>query len=449
MRKILLRLALFALSAAVVSPAQDTRRAKRVLILTHSAGYVHDVVKRPAPDQLSFAEKELTEILRPGWTVDCTQDCSVLTAEKLAAYDVVAFYTTGELPAPKGGAEALIQWVRNGGGFVGIHCAADTWYTVPAYGDMLGGVFDAHPWNQRVRLIGENWESFEITDEIYQFKKFDRDPLSVLLSLDLASVDPSKGTRPDKDYVLAWQREYGNGRVAYVALGHHESTWKDENFRGLLQSKLRSVAEPWLESPLSGNGGARILLPRDDPPFTQRDGSPVKWTHDNGRNREFLQVVPKTGDIVSKEKFGDFRLHLEFRVPVHPPEDQGQARGNSGVYLQDRYEIQVLDSYGLVPQPNDCGAIYAKKAPSTNACRKPGEWQSYDARFTAARWDATGKKTANARVTVWQNGIKIHDDVEIDGPTGGGEAETPGPGPLRLQDHGDLVSYRNVWVVPR
>ena len=136
---------------AAAAPSQDSQPKKKALFLTHSAGYVHDVVKRPAPDQLSFAEKELTELL--SWfQVDCTQDCGVLTAENLKRYDLVAFYTTGELPAPPGGAQALIDWVRNGGRFVGIHCAADTWYTVPAYGDMLGGVFESHPWNQSVRV---------------------------------------------------------------------------------------------------------------------------------------------------------------------------------------------------------------------------------------------------------------------------------------------------------
>ena len=104
-------------------------------------------------------------------------------------------------------------------------------------------------------------------------------------------------------------------------------------------------------------------------------------------------------------------------MPQHPDTDKGQARGNSGVYLQDRYEIQILDSFGLEPKADDCGAIYGKKAPLTNACRKAGEWQSYDVGFKAARFDAAGKKIANARASVWQNGLKIHDDVEIDGPT--------------------------------
>src|SRR5262249_11695372 len=150
---------------------------KRVLFLTHSAGYVHDVVKRPAPDRLSLAEVELSAILKKrGFAVECTQDCAVLTAENLKKQDVVVFYTTGEPPAPPGGAQALADWVRAGGAFAGIHCATDTWYRVPAYGEMVGGIFDGHPWNQMVRVRNESFAAdrdcplgpaFEIADEIY------------------------------------------------------------------------------------------------------------------------------------------------------------------------------------------------------------------------------------------------------------------------------------------
>jgi hypothetical protein len=131
------------------------------------------------------------------------------------------------------------------------------------------------------------------------------------------------------------------------------------------------------------------------------------------------------------------------------PSASGQARGNSGVYLQGRYEVQVLDSYGLELGLGDCGSIYGKKVAAVNASRAPERWQSYDIEFRAPRIDSSGARTAGARLTVWHNGIRIHDDFELDGPTAGGEPGEGPTGPLLLQDHGDPVRYRNVWVLPR
>ncbi|GAB3981191.1 hypothetical protein GCM10027615_61250 [Plantactinospora veratri] len=158
------------------------------------------------------------------------------------------------------------------------------------------------------------------------------------------------------------------------------------------------------------------------------------------------------GDIRSRQSFGDFRLHVEFWLPNLPADVTGQARANSGIYLQDRYELQVLDSYGdTTPATNECGAIYEKLAPRVNAATAPQTWQTYDVTFRAARFDAAGVKTENARVTVVWNGVTVHDNAEINGPTGGGAPEGPSVGPIRLQDHGDPgpnLFYRNIWVEP-
>jgi hypothetical protein len=157
------------------------------------------------------------------------------------------------------------------------------------------------------------------------------------------------------------------------------------------------------------------------------------------------------GDIRTRQSFQDFRLHVEWLAPDLPPDVTGQRRGNSGVYLQDRYEIQVLESFGLPPGLDTAAAIYAKKAPDSNAGTPGGTWQTYDITFRAARFDSSGAKTANARVTVVWNGVVVHDDVEIDGPTGGGAPEGPAAGPIRLQDHGDPGDhprYRSIWIEP-
>jgi hypothetical protein len=150
----------------------------------------------------------------------------------------------------------------------------------------------------------------------------------------------------------------------------------------------------------------------------------------------------------SRKQFQNFSLHVEFLLPFKPL-GRGQDRGNSGVYLQDRYEVQVLDSFGLKGENNECGGIYTKARPAVNMCLPPLVWQTYDIEFEAAKFDAGGKKLKNAVATVKHNGVVIHDGFEINGPTGGGKPEAPTPGPIQLQGHGNPVFYRNIWAVEK
>src|SRR3954453_2412814 len=154
------------------------------------------------------------------------------------------------------------------------------------------------------------------------------------------------------------------------------------------------------------------------------------------------------GDIMTARTFGNFVLHLEFNVP-YMPDARGQGRGNSGVYLTGNHELQVLDSYGLKCQDNECGAIYKQIAPAVNACKPPLQWQTYDITFHKARLE-DGKVTRKARVTVVQNGVKIIDNAEIVPTPGGISNKVPEgkDGPLLLQDHGNAVQYRNIWIKP-
>jgi hypothetical protein len=148
----------------------------------------------------------------------------------------------------------------------------------------------------------------------------------------------------------------------------------------------------------------------------------------------------------TRQSFRDFTLHVEFRTPFRPFA-RGQGRGNSGVYLQDRYEVQVLDSFGLQGLDNECGGIYKVARPRVNMCLPPLSWQTYEIEFKAARFDEQGKKTANAVITVKHNGVIIHENQEIPRPTGGGKPESPEPGPIYLQAHGNPVFYRNIWIL--
>jgi hypothetical protein len=154
-------------------------------------------------------------------------------------------------------------------------------------------------------------------------------------------------------------------------------------------------------------------------------------------------------DIVTKKKFLNYTVHCEFMLPYRP-DKRGQERGNSGFYMVDQYEVQILDSFGLEGKNNECGGVYTRLAPKVNMCLPPLQWQTYDIEFTAAVADETGKKVKNARITAKHNGVMIHDDAEIAGTTGGARSEPEGtPGPLRLQGHGNPVQFRNIWIVEK
>jgi hypothetical protein len=150
----------------------------------------------------------------------------------------------------------------------------------------------------------------------------------------------------------------------------------------------------------------------------------------------------------SKLKVGDHTLHIEFRTPFMP-KSRGQGRGNSGVYIQSRYECQVLDSFGLEGENNECGGIYSQVKPAVNMCLPPLAWQTYDIDFTAARYDESGKKIKNARVSIKHNGVLIYDDLELKSHTPGRHNEGPAPDAIFLQDHGNPVAFRNIWVLPK
>jgi hypothetical protein len=180
----------------------------------------------------------------------------------------------------------------------------------------------------------------------------------------------------------------------------------------------------------------------------KKDRAPPAWKLETG----YMEVVPGTGDLMTREKFGDFKLHVEFWIP-RMPLSFGQARGNSGVYLQGRHEIQILDSYHNPTNPTGaCGALYDTIAPSRNPARPPEEWQSFDITYRAPRMDSSGHLVEPGDVSVIFNGVTVIDHGKFSKVTdryGGAVDENVGtPGPIMLQDHGTRIRFRNVWVVP-
>jgi hypothetical protein len=259
---------------------------------------------------------------------------------------------------------------------------------------------------------------------------------------------------PDADYVYfvycpsvlgEWEMKPGEDHVFRYRLYMHEGKVNVEDNERL----WKDYAEPpEVKIELNKSDSAVMLFDGSDfSKWVGENNKPVGWEIEDGA----MKIVPGTGSIMTRDNFQDFKMHLEFKLPEMDADITGQDRANSGVYIQRRYEVQILDSYGLEPQDNDCGAIYRYKAPDTNACARPNEWQSYDIIFHAARYDGDqpyANKLENAKITVWQNGILIHRDVQIPNKTGAGQPEGPEPGPILLQDHSNEIWFRNIWIEP-
>jgi Domain of Unknown Function (DUF1080) len=222
--------------------------------------------------------------------------------------------------------------------------------------------------------------------------------------------------------------------------------------RESLDPKVTEVWEPKAKKITPGSvageapSDAIVLFSgKDLSEWTSLDGSPAKWEVKDGA----FTVIKGTGDIKTKKAFGDMQLHIEWRSPLLV-EGEGQGRGNSGIFLQERYELQVLDSYESQTYRNgQAGSIYKQHGPLVNATRKSGEWQVYDVIYNAPRFSESGEVVIPAYITVLHNGIVIQNHTEIRGGTeykGLPVYVSHGKGSIKLQDHGNPVSFRNIWV---
>jgi type 1 glutamine amidotransferase len=232
--------------AAAIRPhrVRAERPPARILYFTYSAGYRHDVI----PLSKTILTRLGTD--SGAFEVTATEDIADFSAENLERYAAIMFYTTGELPISGVQKTALLDFVRSGHGFLGVHSATDTFYTWPDYLDLVGGYFNGHPWHQAVTvevadptdpLVAFLGNSLQIEDEIYQISDFDHRGSHVLLRLDPGSVDIGKTGVHQRFYgwPLAWRRSYGQGRVFYTALGHEASVWQDPRYQRILTNAIR------------------------------------------------------------------------------------------------------------------------------------------------------------------------------------------------------------------
>ena len=223
-----------------------------------------------------------------------------------------------------------------------------------------------------------------------------------------------------------------------------EQEWKIHD----MKRPLPPVVKPGESgSPGSPPSDAVILFDgKDLSQWCDSKGRPARWKVE----QDYMEVVKKTGSIRTKKNFGDCQLHVEWAAPLLVS-GKGQGRGNSGVFLMNTYEVQVLDSYNNRTYADGmAAAVYGQFPPLVNACRPPGKWQTYDIIFHRPRFDKDGNLIQPARMTVLQNGVLVQDNVELLGPTSWKKRVPykphPDKMPLSLQDHGNPVRYRNIWI---
>ncbi len=280
-------------------------------------------------------------------------------------------------------------------------------------------------------------------------------------------VSPEEAEK-DADFQLQGEYVADQKGIQVIALGKGEframiytgglpgAGWDGKNIQSFegdadeIADLLDSMKKVVRKSPtlgLKAPDGAIVLFDGSEAVFKKewKAGANVEKESTGDGKEELLLMQGAT----SSRTFRDFTAHIEFRLPFMP-ESRGQARGNSGAYYQGRYETQILDSFGLEGDDNETGGIYGIRKPDLNICFPPLSWQTYDIDFTAARYDKAGKKIRNARLTVKLNGVTVQDDIEVPQATRAAPLkEADSPGPVYLQDHGNQVRFRNIWVLPR
>lgn len=409
---------------------------KNLLVVTVTKEYRHGAIV--------IGEKVVAELAAKNpmlFTVDFVRTdaemAAKMTAEALKNYDGVFFMnTTGVLPLPD--KQAFLDWIKSGKGFIGVHAATDTLHGgtgVDPYIEMIGGQF----YNHTVAPVVCNVEdanhpamkhlgaTYAVTDEIYFMKNFSREKVHMLMSLDKQPGGGQPGYFP-----IAWSKYYGDGRVFYTALGHEDAVWASEAFQKHLLGGIEWALGLHPEYQVDSQEQAEGFRPLFDGVSLagwklRHANGKQSWSAPNGMLVNDVTGHGEGTDLVTNEKFRDFTVRYEYKIP---------KGSNSGFYLRGRHEIQILDDYDEgKPTKGGNGAIYNLAAVSQFVSRKPGEWQTVEATIKGNR------------VTVILNGVKVHDNVLVDRPTGGElDGNVNEPGPILLQaDHGG-VTFRNMRI---
>jgi len=342
-------------------------------------------------------------------------------------------------------------------------------YKMPITGQSCGAIYKVHPPQKNASLPPNIWQSFDI---FYRAARWDKDKVSevprvtvyqngVLVQDNVQCTEPNTGSGMGNDFVptgpvmLQFHGDPVKYRNIWVVPMDYQNAQRLD--RASPDDTLVTPGVSAANLPVAAPAGAVVLFNGKDTSAWQlvdvKDkhwaiGGDIPWKVQNGY-MEVFRGNHRVANICTKQEFGDCRLHVEFWLPLFV-DRYGQARSNSGVYLQGREEVQVLDSFGIEPADNHCGGIYKVSVPRVNGSLPPEHWQSYDIWYRAPRFDAAGKVTEYPHITVYQNGVKIQDNVKLHVPQTGGALGNNyvAKGPLMLQDHGNPVRYRNVWLVP-
>lgn len=447
-----MKLRLLAACLALAGLLPVTAAPKKLILVTATKGFRHSSI--PTAENVlatlgrTSGAYEIVDVVRGG--PQGNEDAEVrekMTMERLQAVDGVIFAnTTGDLALPD--REGFLRWIEAGHAFIGMHSCSDTFHGFPPFIAMLGGEFLNHhaqvgisainqdPQHPATRHLGPTYDVF---DEIYLFKSFDRKKVHGLLGLDANPNYKFPG-----DYPVAWCKQVGQGRVFYTSLGHREDVWTSAVFQrhvlggiewslGLAAGHAKpQEALPALTDAEKAEGFRLVFDGQTLNGWKLRNPNGTKsWLVENGMLVNRLEhdkdkVVGHGTDLVSDDRFRDFVVRYDYLIP---------PGANSGFYLRGRHEIQIFDDYGKKPELGGNGAIYNVAPAALMASRKPGEWQSVEARMVGDR------------IWVILNGVTIQDGVECRKGTGSHlDDRVDQPGPILLQgDHGE-VAFRNIRI---